>query len=93
MAIISPSFPVCIPSRETILHGGDSDFTRKRRFCVRSTVSDSTTGRQLSPAPATQFRKAARVRWPGLFQGVDSALEEWIVDQMHIVRPVVETGY
>ncbi|CAF1807173.1 hypothetical protein Bca4012_028912 [Brassica carinata] len=37
--------------------------------------------------------KAARVRWPGLFVGVDSALEEWIVDQMHIVRPVVETGY
>lgn len=33
------------------------------------------------------------MRWPGLFVGVDSALEEWIVDQMHIVRPVVETGY
>lgn len=30
--------------------------------------------------------KAARARWPGLFQGVDSALEEWIVDQMHIVN-------
>ncbi|AEC10627.1 unnamed protein product [Arabidopsis thaliana] len=37
--------------------------------------------------------KAAKVRWPDLFEGVDSALEEWIVDQMHIVRPVVETGY
>lgn len=37
--------------------------------------------------------KAAKVRWPGLFDGVDSATEEWIVDQMHTVRPVVETGY
>lgn len=37
--------------------------------------------------------KAAKVRWPGLFDGVDSATEDWIVDQMHIVRPVVETGY
>lgn len=37
--------------------------------------------------------KAAKVRWPGLFNGVDSSTEEWIVDQMHIVRPVVETGY
>ncbi|CAL9237106.1 unnamed protein product [Arabidopsis halleri] len=37
--------------------------------------------------------KAAKLRWPNLFEGVDSALEEWIVDQMHIVRPVVETGY
>ncbi|XVF73166.1 hypothetical protein PTKIN_Ptkin12aG0179500 [Pterospermum kingtungense] len=37
--------------------------------------------------------KAAKVRWPGLFDGVDSPLEDWIVDQMHIVRPVVETGY
>ncbi|KAF5731743.1 hypothetical protein HS088_TW18G00428 [Tripterygium wilfordii] len=37
--------------------------------------------------------KAAKVRWPGLFNGVDSTLEDWIVDQMHIVRPVVETGY
>ncbi|KAJ4728261.1 Ribosomal RNA small subunit methyltransferase G [Melia azedarach] len=37
--------------------------------------------------------KAAKVRWPGLFDGVDSITEDWIVDQMHIVRPVVETGY
>ncbi|XP_073144010.1 uncharacterized protein [Henckelia pumila] len=37
--------------------------------------------------------KAAKVRWPSLFDGVDSSLEDWIVDQMHIVRPVVETGY
>ncbi|XP_021748098.1 uncharacterized protein LOC110713954 [Chenopodium quinoa] len=37
--------------------------------------------------------KAAKVRWPTLFDGVDSALEDWIVDQMIIVRPVVETGY
>ncbi|XP_030511965.1 uncharacterized protein LOC115726297 [Rhodamnia argentea] len=37
--------------------------------------------------------KAAKVRWPGLFDGVGSATEDWIVDQMYIVRPVVETGY
>ncbi|KAL5718533.1 hypothetical protein ACHQM5_011422 [Ranunculus cassubicifolius] len=37
--------------------------------------------------------KAAKVRWPELFNGVDSSLEAWILDQMHIVRPVVETGY
>ncbi|RAL48937.1 hypothetical protein DM860_001257 [Cuscuta australis] len=37
--------------------------------------------------------KAAKVRWPSLFETVDSSLEGWIVDQMHIVRPVVETGY
>ncbi|KAL5143800.1 hypothetical protein HKD37_09G026660 [Glycine soja] len=37
--------------------------------------------------------KAAKVRWPGLFDGVDSATEDWIIDQMHTVRPVVETGY
>ncbi|KAI3421369.1 uncharacterized protein J3R85_012402 [Psidium guajava] len=30
--------------------------------------------------------KAAKVRWPGLFDGVDSATEDWIVDQMHIVN-------
>ncbi|XWS35799.1 hypothetical protein CRYUN_Cryun20dG0026900 [Craigia yunnanensis] len=29
--------------------------------------------------------KAAKVRWPGLFDGVDSIVEDWIVDQMHIV--------
>ncbi|KAK7856894.1 uncharacterized protein LOC112034895 isoform X1 [Quercus suber] len=37
--------------------------------------------------------KAARVRWPALFDGVDSTTEDWIVDQMYKVRPVVETGY
>lgn len=37
--------------------------------------------------------KAAKVRWPNLFESVDSSLEAWIVDQMYIVRPVVETGY
>ncbi|KAK4411411.1 hypothetical protein Sango_0214100 [Sesamum angolense] len=37
--------------------------------------------------------EAAKVRWPSLFSGVESSLEDWIVDQMHIVRPVVETGY
>ncbi|XWS32166.1 hypothetical protein CRYUN_Cryun23aG0137600 [Craigia yunnanensis] len=37
--------------------------------------------------------KAAKVRWPGLFNGVDSIMEDWIVDQMHIVRPVLEIGY
>ncbi|KAF8380208.1 hypothetical protein HHK36_027690 [Tetracentron sinense] len=37
--------------------------------------------------------KAAKLRWPRLFDGVDSTIEAWIVDQMHIVRPVVETGY
>ena len=26
------------------------------------------------------------MRWPGLFDDVDSSLESWIVDQMHIVR-------
>ncbi|XP_010255310.1 PREDICTED: uncharacterized protein LOC104596025 isoform X3 [Nelumbo nucifera] len=29
--------------------------------------------------------KAAKIRWPGLFDGVDSAMEDWIVDQMHVV--------
>ncbi|KAK9121295.1 hypothetical protein Syun_018912 [Stephania yunnanensis] len=37
--------------------------------------------------------KAAKIRWPNLFDGVDSATEDWIFDQMHVVRPVVETGY
>ncbi|GMP43512.1 hypothetical protein CsSME_00012844 [Camellia sinensis var. sinensis] len=37
--------------------------------------------------------KAAKVRWPSLFEGVDSSMEDWIVHQMHTVRPVVETGY
>ncbi|KAL8499969.1 hypothetical protein ACS0TY_019825 [Phlomoides rotata] len=29
--------------------------------------------------------KAAKVRWPTLFNGVESSLEDWIVDQMHVV--------
>ncbi|KAK1283342.1 hypothetical protein QJS10_CPB21g00406 [Acorus calamus] len=37
--------------------------------------------------------KAAKIRWPQLFDQVDTAMEGWIVDQMHILRPVVETGY
>ncbi|CAN6461629.1 unnamed protein product [Victoria cruziana] len=37
--------------------------------------------------------KAAKIRWPNLFVDVDVETEEWIVDQMHEVRPVVETGY
>ncbi|KAI3741317.1 hypothetical protein L1987_58989 [Smallanthus sonchifolius] len=37
--------------------------------------------------------KAAKLRWPELFATVDSSMEDWIVDQMHTVRPVVETGY
>ncbi|KAL3646433.1 hypothetical protein CASFOL_011613 [Castilleja foliolosa] len=32
--------------------------------------------------------KAAKVRWPNLFNGVDSLLEDWIVDQMHILKPI-----
>ncbi|KAJ1255663.1 hypothetical protein BS78_02G084900 [Paspalum vaginatum] len=37
--------------------------------------------------------KAAKVRWPWLFEQVDAAMEEWIVEQMYTLRPVVETGY
>ncbi|KAJ1694838.1 hypothetical protein LUZ63_011536 [Rhynchospora breviuscula] len=37
--------------------------------------------------------KAAKIRWPFIFGEVNSAMEEWIIDQMHILRPVVETGY
>ncbi|KAM3196083.1 hypothetical protein ACQJBY_071981 [Aegilops geniculata] len=37
--------------------------------------------------------KAAKVRWPWVFEQVDAALEEWIVEQMHALRPVIETGY
>uniref|UniRef100_A0A0R0IDJ1 Uncharacterized protein n=1 Tax=Glycine max TaxID=3847 RepID=A0A0R0IDJ1_SOYBN len=37
--------------------------------------------------------KAAKLRWPPLFDGVDSTIKDWIVDQMITVRPVVETGY
>ncbi|KAK6918369.1 hypothetical protein RJ641_016791 [Dillenia turbinata] len=37
--------------------------------------------------------EAAKIRWPNLFKDVESTLEDWIVQQMFIVRPVVETGY
>ncbi|XP_078175357.1 ribosomal RNA small subunit methyltransferase G isoform X2 [Carex rostrata] len=37
--------------------------------------------------------KAAKIRWPFIFGEVDTATEKWIIDQMHILRPVVETGY
>ncbi|KAM0949613.1 putative HAD-like superfamily protein [Dioscorea sansibarensis] len=37
--------------------------------------------------------KAAKIRWPWLFDQVDSGMEDWIIDQMHVLRPVVETGY
>ncbi|KAK7273882.1 hypothetical protein RIF29_14946 [Crotalaria pallida] len=37
--------------------------------------------------------KAAKVRWPPLFNGVDSTTDDWIIEQMIKVRPVVETGY
>ncbi|XP_076948676.1 uncharacterized protein LOC143621029 [Bidens hawaiensis] len=37
--------------------------------------------------------KAAKLRWPVLFASVNSSLEDWMVDQMQIIRPVVETGY
>lgn len=37
--------------------------------------------------------KAAKIRWPTLFEGLTSELEEWIIDQMHVLRPVIETGY
>ncbi|KAG0598847.1 hypothetical protein M758_12G105400 [Ceratodon purpureus] len=37
--------------------------------------------------------KATKLRYPELFAGVDTATETWILDQMRVVRPVVETGY
>ncbi|XP_044960047.1 uncharacterized protein LOC123411172 isoform X2 [Hordeum vulgare subsp. vulgare] len=37
--------------------------------------------------------KAAKVRWPWVFERVDAAMEEWIVERMHTLRPVIETGY
>ncbi|THU56662.1 hypothetical protein C4D60_Mb11t19590 [Musa balbisiana] len=42
---------------------------------------------------ALDFDGAAKIRWPWLFGQVDSAMETWIIDQMYILRPVVETGY
>ncbi|KAM0825080.1 hypothetical protein ACQ4PT_069795 [Festuca glaucescens] len=37
--------------------------------------------------------KAAKVRWPWVFELVDATMEGWIVEQMYTLRPVVETGY
>eukprot|EP00249_Psilotum_nudum_P009396 c21907_g1_i1 orf=169-984(+) len=37
--------------------------------------------------------KAAKVRWPEVFIDVDSDTERSILENMHVVRPVVETGY
>ncbi|KAL6128691.1 hypothetical protein ACLB2K_072046 [Fragaria x ananassa] len=37
--------------------------------------------------------RAIKVRWPTLFNDVDSSLEDWIVDQIRIVRPVMQTRY
>ncbi|KAG6512201.1 hypothetical protein ZIOFF_030297 [Zingiber officinale] len=37
--------------------------------------------------------KASRLPYSRLLQSVDSSMESWIIDQMHILRPVVETGY
>ncbi|KAH7285776.1 hypothetical protein KP509_33G045500 [Ceratopteris richardii] len=37
--------------------------------------------------------KAAKSRWPEIFVGVDQLTESWILKAMHMVRPVVETGY
>ncbi|KAH0462993.1 hypothetical protein IEQ34_007575 [Dendrobium chrysotoxum] len=33
--------------------------------------------------------KAAKIRWPALFEGVSSELDEWIIDQMRIVSFLV----
>lgn len=30
--------------------------------------------------------KAAKIRWPELFENVDLAMEDWLVDQMYTVR-------
>jgi hypothetical protein len=37
--------------------------------------------------------KAAKIRWPQIFQSVDAATETWILEETRTVRPVVETGY
>lgn len=37
--------------------------------------------------------KAAKVRWPEVFVDIDEPTESWILETMHMVRPVVETGY
>ncbi|BBN00152.1 hypothetical protein MPTK1_1g26820 [Marchantia polymorpha subsp. ruderalis] len=37
--------------------------------------------------------KAAKLRWPEIFVGVDADTEAWVLDSMRTVRPVVETGY
>ncbi|PRQ58144.1 putative HAD-like domain-containing protein [Rosa chinensis] len=37
--------------------------------------------------------KAAKVIWPTLFNDVDSSLEDWVVDQIRIVRAVLQNRY
>eukprot|EP00244_Chara_vulgaris_P000268 TRINITY_DN1043_c1_g2_i1.p1 TRINITY_DN1043_c1_g2~~TRINITY_DN1043_c1_g2_i1.p1 ORF type:complete len:299 (-),score=34.41 TRINITY_DN1043_c1_g2_i1:359-1255(-) len=37
--------------------------------------------------------KAAKVRWPSVLADVSPSVEQWILDRMRDVRPVVETGY
>eukprot|EP00897_Mesotaenium_endlicherianum_P001799 jgi/Mesen1/1647/ME000135S00642 len=37
--------------------------------------------------------KAAKLHWPCIFQDVSSDVDEWILETMRTVRPVVETGY
>ncbi|XP_004295150.1 PREDICTED: uncharacterized protein LOC101305350 [Fragaria vesca subsp. vesca] len=37
--------------------------------------------------------RAAKVRWPTLFNDVDSSLEDWIIDQIRIVRPVMQSRH
>lgn len=36
---------------------------------------------------AALVRQAAKVRWPWVFEQVDAAMEEWIVEQMYTVSP------
>ncbi|MCO5554094.1 hypothetical protein L7F22_007620 [Adiantum nelumboides] len=35
----------------------------------------------------------AKVRWPEVFADIDEPTKSWILETMHMVRPVVETGY
>ncbi|XP_062000021.1 uncharacterized protein LOC133717340 [Rosa rugosa] len=37
--------------------------------------------------------KAAKVRWPNLFSDVDSSLKDWMVEQIGIVRPVLQSRH
>ncbi|KAF3568731.1 hypothetical protein DY000_02011711 [Brassica cretica] len=45
--------------------------------CCRNAVRRSTTAEIWG-------RGAERMRWPSLFEGVDRALEEWIIDQSEL---------